>query len=271
MSKPEAQNPDIAATPKPEAAAAPTPQAKPSATSKTEQTKSKYRSMSEGIDVTLKSLGTKLAELLKKRKDKKEEKERAQGFTEGGASVEVSEEDKELAAEIAFIEAQTKACEIQKELNEIFDAALEAGQLQPQEDGGQPDDDGKGGGLFSCKSKEDAKKLAETIAAKYQALGLKCDIDQLENGDIKVSIHMPKGFEGRNPLTLNPEELVAVAAAAAKENQAGVSVAAASGQASEPASAAIAQGNPSTSVEPTSVATLAPASLGKGGGAVAAG
>lgn len=232
--------------------AAERPQTEPKAAAKSAEEsskpKNKYRRTAEGIDFTLRNLGTKLAELLKKRSDRQDEKDRIKGFTAGGASADVpdSEDDKELAAEIAMLQAQEESLKTQQELNEIFDDAVEKGQLQGS------DDDGKGGGTFKCDSKDEAMALARSIAVRYEALGFKCDITSSKDGkNITVEIQMPKEFEGKNPLTMSADELQQAKEGVGQEAKSGAAVG----------------GKPGASPKPTAASAVTPPDLGRGGGA----
>jgi len=141
-----------------------------------------------GIRVTFGSLNEKMAELKKNRQNKKEE---VKGFSEGGVSTEVSEEEKDLAAQIAEIE------KLQEEWKEQLVGALSAQEetKENQQETQKENDD-----IAEFLSVEDKKKQAQSFAKQLEKIGFQCNISQIGD-EFNIEIEKPREKESETPGT----------------------------------------------------------------------
>ena len=162
----------------------------------------------------MEALKLKLAEL----NDRKNEKERVRGFSEGGSSIKVDEEEKDLAAQIAMIESEMAQLVeenegVKSELDEVIGGMQEsvAEQQLVQDDGSN--------GVQQMKE----------MADKFRAVGIECEVTINGAGKFEINVTTPGKFEGANLLGMSADKLQDVADEALQQKTAGGSKAKDSG------------------------------------------
>jgi hypothetical protein len=106
-------------------------------------------------------------------------------------------------------ETLEKFSSVQSEMKNLFESFENQGRLNKEQDGKK---------IITVSSPEEAESTADKIKKAYEELGIKCDLTE-EDNRFKLKIHMPKGFEGKDPFTMKPDELAILQQAIAENKQ----------------------------------------------------
>lgn len=147
-----------------------------------------------GLFAAIKSLEEKLADLHKRQN----EREEVRGFSLGGSSIKSTgqENDKDIAAQIAMIEAQIHEAEeqienISNEVDEVVDG------MENEVVNFKSLDGGNGGQAHDL----------EATADFYRGYGIECEVRILENGDGEINVKNPGNYQGKNILDMSKDQL----------------------------------------------------------------
>jgi hypothetical protein len=132
----------------------------------------------KGFKITISSLDSKLEEL---KKNLQNEKENLRGFSQGGSSI-ASDDQKDLAAQIAMIKELESVAKAKENFNQLEDQNKKE-QLE-QEKKQQKNQE-----IFEIISEEEANKKAKIIVEFCRENGLECSISQTKSGDLEVKIN----------------------------------------------------------------------------------